>query len=187
MKKILIISMMLSVLSSCNNGKTADCTIDRKEHLTNEEWEIIITNCEYFSKLLEAEEYLKSGGKLSAGMVQPLLPTNEKDFDLFRILELYPEDDCNHVNLYWLAAQYATDDSLDVIEHVLMWPIWTNEWELPWELAIEIEKKNSEKLYSTIKKIWNTKDIEYWQRYRCKYYEFYSYPENQYDQFVYGK
>ena len=62
MKKILIISMMLSVLSSCNNGKTADCTIDRKEHLTNEEWEIIITNCEYFSKLLEAEEYLKSGG-----------------------------------------------------------------------------------------------------------------------------
>ena len=76
MKKILIISMMLSVLSSCNNGKTADCTIDRKEHLTNEEWEIITTNCEYFSKLLEAEEYLKSGGKLSAGMVQPLLPTN---------------------------------------------------------------------------------------------------------------
>lgn len=86
-----------------------------------------------------------------------------------------------------MAAQYATDDSLDVIEHVLMWPIWTNEWELPWELAIEIEKKNSEKFYSTIKKIWNTKDIEYWQRYRCKYYEFYSNPENQYDQFVYGK
>lgn len=179
---------------ACKSGNTNenvevtnDCSVVRTEHLTDDEWEIINSNCEYFARLLNAEEKLKSGETLSAGEVQSLMPRNEQDFRQFYILWLYPEDDCNYPNICSLATQYAVEDSLDMMEHVLMWSLWADSWELPWEVAVEIEQKNSAKFYSTVKKIWSKEDIAAWEDYRHGYLEWVADSATMYDQFVYGK
>ena len=131
---------------------------------TNIEWETANPDSGYFARLVEAEKKLKSGGTLSAKEVRSLMPRNGNDFRQFYELT----DSCN---LHLLAAKYAIDDSIDMMEQVLMWSVWADSWEYPWEVAIEIEKRNPAKFKETIQRIWDAAEIGGYEDYRNAYLE----------------
>ena len=189
MKNLFLLGAMvcaLGMMTACKGGGApvapdettaaaqTDCPIERPDHLSEDEWATITSNCEYFVSLLDAEEALKAGRKLSANEVQALMPRNEKDFALFYVLDHYTEVEY----LYKVAAQYAVEDSLDMMEHVLRWSVWADAWEYPWEVAIEIEKRNPEKFRRTIERIWDKAWIGSYEDYRDTYQEWLSHPEN---------
>lgn len=152
--------------ASANN-----CRLERPAHIPPDEWIVVETHCDYFVRLLEAEDSLNAGKALSANEVQALMPRSEAEFRTFRMLGLYPD---NGYNLYFerLAAQYAIADSLDMMEHFLMWDVWADSWEYPWEVAIEIEQRHPEKFRHTIERIWDKRWIEAYEEYRDAYLEY---------------
>ena len=147
------------------------CHLERPEHIIPDEWAVIENNCDYFVQLLEAEDILNAGKTLSAREVQDLMPRSEAEFRTFLMLGIYPD---NGYNPYFerLAAQYAIADSIDMMEHFLMWSVWADCWEYPWEVAIEIEQKHPEKFRRTIERIWDKGWIESYEEYRDAYLEY---------------
>ena len=197
MRKLLLMAAALclcGMTTACSNlgdkessSSDSNCPVERKEHLTDDEWAVITSNCEYFACLLDAENILKTGQLLPPSDLQRLMPRNKEEFALFYMLRFYPEDDCNEPNLYVVAAQYAAEDSLDMMEHVLNWSLWADSWEYPWEIAVEIEKRNPARFRSTIERIWDKGWTAAYEEYRDAYLEWLSHPENQYDQFVFNQ
>ncbi|MBR6991911.1 MAG: hypothetical protein IKH97_06785, partial [Bacteroidales bacterium] len=58
------------------------------------------------------------------------------------------------------------------MEHFLMWSVWADSWEYPWEVAIEIEQTHPEKFRRTIERIWDKGWIEAYEEYRDAYLEY---------------
>ena len=164
-----------------------DCALDRPDYMPDEEWAVIASNCDYFVRMLNTNKELASGKSLPASEVQELMPRNEQDFRLFYMLWEYAAEDCGPTDLYHTAAQYAAEDSLDMMEHVLNWSLWADSWEYPWEIAVEIEKRNPTRFRSTIERIWDKGWTAAYEEYRDAYLEWLSHPENQYDQFVFNQ
>ena len=174
---IVAIGLCIIMTESSSDDNPADhyasannCRLERPAYIPPDEWVVIETNCDYFVQLLEAEDRLYAGKTLSANEVQALMPRNEAEFRTFLMLGLYPDNGYNP-HLEKLAAQYAIADSLDMMEHVLMWSVWADSWEYPWEVAIEIEQKHPEKFRRTIERIWNTGWIGSYEEYRNEYME----------------
>lgn len=168
----------VGMLVGCKSGTatetkqaSSECVLDRPEHLPDEEWELVSANCEYFKALIDAGKQLQLGEALSASKVQELMPKNEKDFGLFCIYTMAYGEKTNNTDLCMLATQYAIADSLDIMEHVLMWSVWSDSWELPWEVAIDMENKNHEKFWTIVRRIWNEDEIAAWEEYRQAYIE----------------
>ena len=158
--------------ASANN-----CRLERPAYIPPDEWTVIETNCDYFVRLLEAEDSLYAGKSLSAREVQALMPHSEAEFRTFLMLGLYPDNGYNP-HLEKLAAQYAIADSLDMMEHVLMWSVWGDSWEYPWEVAIEIEQKHPEKFRRTIERIWDAGWIGSYEEYRNGYLEYVNFKDS---------
>ena len=147
---------------------TDGCSMVRLEGVTDEDWNIIQNNCDFCVRQLDAEHYLYMGETLSAKEVQALMPHNKEELRAFYLMREYP------YNIYddylgELAAEYAIADSLDLMERFLMWSVWCDSWEYPWEVAIKIEKKHPEKFRQTIERIWDKGDIGCYEDYRNEY------------------
>ena len=176
MKKVFLLGAMvcaLGMMTACKSGTAEaqnDCPIEKPNDLAEEDWAIITSNCEYFVSLLDAEAV----NNWSASEVQALMPRDEKDFAQFYVLSHYIGD----VQLYNVAAQYAAEDSLDMMEHVLMLAVWADAWEYPWLAAVEIEQRNPEKFRSITERIWDKALIDSYEDYRDAYLEWQSRPEN---------
>lgn len=176
---IVAIGLCIIMTESSSDDNPADyyasannCRLERPAHIPPDEWIVVETHCDYFVRLLEAEDSLYYAGKtLSAREVQALMPRSEAEFRTFLMLGLYPDNGYNP-HLEKLAAQYAIADSLDMMEHVLMWSVWGDSWEYPWEVAIEIEQKHPEKFRHTIERIWNAGWIGSYEEYRDEYLEY---------------
>ena len=147
------------------------CHLARPNHINPEQWAVVENNCGYFVRLLEEEDSLNAGKTLSAREVQALMPRSEMEFRASRILGVYTENSYTS-RLEELATQYAIADSLDMMEHFLMWSVWADCWEYPWEVAIEIEHKHPEKFRRTIERIWDKGWIESYEEYRDAYLEY---------------
>ena len=161
-----------------NYASANNCKLERPTHIPPDEWIVVETNCDYFVRLLEAEDSLYYAGKtLSAREVQALMPRSEAEFRTFLMLGLYPDNGYNP-HLEKLAAQYAIADSLDMMEHVLMWSVWGDSWGYPWEVAIEIEQKHPEKFRRTIEWIWDTGWIGSYEEYRNGYLEYVNFKDS---------
>ena len=143
-----------------------DCALERPDYMSDEEWAVIASNCDYFVRMLNVNKELAAGKSLPASEVQELMPRNEQDFRLFYMLWEYAAEDCGPTDLYHTAAQYAAEDSLDMMEHVLRWSLWSDSWELPWELYIEIEQRNPAKFRSTAELLWSKGEIGAYEEYR---------------------
>ena len=147
---------------------TEGCSMVRLEGVTDDDWNLIQNNCDFCVRQLDAEHYLYMGETLSAKEVQALMPRNKEELRAFYLMREYPY---NIYDDYFgeLAAQYAIADSLDIMERFLMWSVWCDSWEYPWEVAIEIEQKHPEKFRQTIERIWDKGDIGCYEDYRNEY------------------
>ena len=166
MKKIVLIIVVIAttMMIACNNSYKEATHHNLPKSHNKEQWKTINSNCKYFIELLKVEKNIREHKNISAEKIEELMPRNCRDFQIFSLLEQNNFSFTLHT-----AAQYAIADSLDIMKHFLMFAKWSDSWEYPWEIAIEIEKQHPDKFHNTINDIWSLEEIDNYEIYRQDY------------------
>ena len=154
----------------------AQTDLRRAKGVSDEDWERINSNPEYFKAVLAVQDTLLAGQIVSVQHLQELMPKTYEEFRVFITMEYYAvvEIDNNIIRvedekaIYTIVGNLAKADSLDMMRCYLKWFEWCDGWvgELVWGDAVEIERRHPEKFRQLMA---NSEWYEEWKAYRDEY------------------
>jgi len=170
MKKTMIFCVI--ALFSLIAGAQTD--LRRAKGVSDEDWERINSNPEYFKAVLAVQDSLLAGQVISVQHLQELMPKTYEEFLIFITMENYAviekEGGSSESEraIYFIAGNLAKADSLDMMRCYLKWFEWCDGWvgELVWGDAVEIERRHPEKFRQLMA---NSEWYEEWKSYRDGY------------------